>query len=614
MSKTQRKNPVWERPVRDDAEIEPDAIRHGMAEDLIALTRRAPITPSSYNADAQTVEAVISTGASVRRRDQRGVYIERLDLSGVDPATLIGLPVLDNHRQSGSEHVVGVITEARAEPVGLVATIRLSQADDAASVRIKVAEGVLRGVSIGYGEISRAETVENGERIRTVIPRIREASFVATPADPAAVIRSVPMEPEVIETPTAAESRAAIRELVRNAGETPDVADTYIDSEMTETEIRADLFDRMEARTRRTPTIRVHSPSAEDPATRVRAMEEALHVRVAGGTPTDAARVYMGHSLRDFARECVERNGVSTRGMDTDQLFRAAMHHTTDFPGLLTGVGRRTLMSSYTAATSPLKAMARQGSRIDFRSGSTLRLGELGALQKVSEAGEIKSVTRGEAAESYALDTYAALFAISRKALVNDDLGAFNDWANAAGQAAATTEAALLWTLLSQSAGAGPLMGDGKRLFHADHGNLLTGAALSVESLDAARKALRLQKGLDGKTFITVTPKYLVVGPELETLAEQLLATINATTTDDVNPFAGKLTLAVEPRITDDQWFLFADPASVPVLEYSYLSSAPGPQMSSREGWETLSVEYRVYLDFGAGAVDWRGAVRNPGA
>ncbi len=105
-----------------------------------------------------------------------------------------------------------------------------------------------------------------------------------------------------------------------------------------------------------------------------------------------------------------------------------------------------------------------------------------------------------------------------------------------------------------------------------------------------------------------------MVGPELETNAEQLLTTINATTTDDVNPFAGKLTLAVEPRITDDQWFLFADPASVPVLEYSYLSSAPGPQMSSREGWETLSVEYRVYLDFGAGAVDWRGAVRNPGA
>ena len=609
-----RKLPAYERPAHDDAEIEPGAVRHGMAEDLVALTRRAPITPASYNADAQTVEAVISTGAPVRRRDHRGVYVERLDLSAVDPDALVGLPVLDNHRSTGSEHVVGVIAEARREPAGLVATIRLSQADDASSVRIKVAEGVLRGVSIGYGEVSRVETTENGERVRIVTPRIREASFVATPADPAAVIRSVPMEPDIETQPTAAETRAAVRELVRNAGEPPEVADTYIDSEMTETEIRADLFDRMQARSRRTPRIRVQAPAAEDPATRVRAMEEALHARVAGGTPTDAARPFMGHTLRDFARECVEARGQSTRGMDADQLFRAAMHTTSDFPNLLQGVGRRTLLASYTAATSPLKALARQGTRSDFRSGSTLRLGELGALQKVSEAGEIKSVSRGEAAESYSLDTYGALFAISRKALINDDLGAFNDWANAAGQAAAQTEAALLWNLLSQSSGGGPLMSDGKRLFHADHGNLLTGAALSFASLDAARKALRGMKGLDGKTFITVTPKTLVVGPELETLAEQLLTTINATTTDDANPFAGKLVLAVEPRITDDQWFIFADPASAPVLEYSYLSSAPGPQMASREGWETLSVEYRVFLDFGAGAVDWRGAVRNPGA
>lgn len=70
---------------------------------------------------------------------------------------MVGLPVLDNHRSTGSEHVVGVIAEARREPAGLVATIRLSQADDASSVRIKVAEGVLRGVSIGYGEVSRVE-------------------------------------------------------------------------------------------------------------------------------------------------------------------------------------------------------------------------------------------------------------------------------------------------------------------------------------------------------------------------------------------------------------------------------------------------------------------------
>jgi hypothetical protein len=108
-------------------------------------------------------------------------------------------------------------------------------------------------------------------------------------------------------------------------------------------------------------------------------------------------------------------------------------------------------------------------------------------------------------------------------------------------------------------------------------------------------------------------PKYLVVGPQQETMAEQLLAEIAAATVADVNPFAKRLSLLVEPRITDNQWFIFADPAQLPVLEYSYLSSAQGPQMASREGWDVLGMEFRVVLDFGCGAVDWRGAYMNAG-
>jgi hypothetical protein len=149
----------------DDVFIEQGAVRHGMVEDLAPFTRRAPLTPSSYDETAQTVEAVISTGAPVRRRD----HIERLDLSDVEPATLIGLPVLDGHRQATSANVVGVIAEARREGTALVAIIRLSQADDAANIRTKIAEGVLRGVSLGYGAIATRESVENGQRVRTIV-------------------------------------------------------------------------------------------------------------------------------------------------------------------------------------------------------------------------------------------------------------------------------------------------------------------------------------------------------------------------------------------------------------------------------------------------------------
>lgn len=585
------------------------------------LTRRAPLAPTSADSTTRTVRATISTGAGVERRDIRGPYIERLDIAAIHPETLVGLPVLDAHGQSSLGSLVGVIDAAGRDSAGIWADLRISER--AAPFWNDIVAGIIRGVSVGYGVSMWRETSENGRRTKTAVAwSIREVSLVPVPADPGATIRSTgTMEPEndVIDAPAAeptiTETRAAIRGIARAAALPTTWADQQIDAEATVIEARAAAFEEMQTRSRRTPAIRTVAP-AEDRSLRIRALEDALAVRMTGALPADAARAdaarpFVGHSLRDFAREALTMRGVSTSGMGTDELFRAALHTTSDFPNLLSGAGRRSLLASYEAAASPLKTLARQGGRVDFRSGSTIRLGEIGGLQRVTEAGEIKHVSRAEAAESYALDTYAALFSISRKALVNDDLGAFNDWAQAAGQAAAHTEADLLWSLLSQNAGVGPTMSDGKRLFHVDHGNVGDGTSFAETALDKGRLALRRTKGLDGKTIVNASPKYLLVGPELETAAEKLLATINPSTTDAANPFAGKLTLLVEPRIVGLTWFLFADPATAPVLEYSYLASAPGPQMSSREGWDVLSIEYRVYEDFGCGAIGWRGAFRD---
>ncbi len=584
------------------------------------ITRRLPADPrpSSWNEDDRTFEAVISTGAAVRRRDARGPFTEVLNLAGVDLASLSGLPVLDNHRQASARDAIGVIVSAKREGGAIIAKVRLGMAADIAPIAERARDGLL-SVSIGYREAGRSERLDGAERVVTVTPLIHEASLVAVPADRQAKIRSGTMpEPTEEAAPLVPEMPAADQARIRSLGELADLPPSFAEAQIaagaTVEEARTAARAAMIERSRQVPVIRVQSPPQDDPTVRLRSMGEALDARLAGTAPSESARPFIGASLRDMAAECLRARGVSTRGMNPDELFRAA-HTTSDFPQLLQGVGARTLMASYTAAASPLKQIARQGSRADFRPGSTLKLGELSALSKVPESGEIKSVSRSEAAESYVLDTYAGMFAITRKALINDDLNAFADWSRAAGQAAAATEAGVLWSLLSQASGAGPVMNeDGKRLFHVDHGNALTADDLHVVSLKAARLALRTMKGLDGKTVISVTPRYLVVGPQLETYAEQLLTEISANSVDAVNPFAGKLALLVEPRITDNSWYVFADPATAPVLEYSYLSSAPGPQMASREGWDVLSTEYRVVLDFGAGAVDWRGAVRNPGA
>lgn len=589
------------------------------------MVRRATFSPNTFNADAMTVEAVISTFAPVTRRDRAGSFEERLSASGLDTSALIGAPVLDGHRQGSARDVIGTVSAFRMEGNALLATIRLSGAPDAAPIVHRISEGTIKGVSIGY-RVSRWENSTDPQtkaRVRTAAAwAITEVSAVPIPADAGATFRSQEManDDETLER----DDRADLIHRVRSAHNLPEEWQTRMEDagdEITDDEIRADgrrtAQDRNQTRSRETPRIRTANPNClDDPTAVMNRRADALFARTAGAAPSEEARPYMNESLRDMARAAVELTGQSTRMMDDDQLFRAAMHTTSDFPNLLTSTGNRVLMASYQNAASPVKSvLARQSTLADFRPGTKLRLSDGGLLQEVSESGEITHTTRGESSEVYALKTYASQFAISRKALINDDLGAFRDWGQTAGRMAAETENNLLMGLLLGN----PTMGeDGTALFHADHSNLAAsgtslGSASDISALGEGRKSMRNRKGLDGSTPINATPKFLLVGPETETAAEAVLSTIYAATYEDANPFSGRLTLLVEPRIRDGRWYLFADPATLPVLEYAYLAGAQGPQMSSREGWGVQGMEFRVVLDFGCGAIDWRGAYLNEG-
>jgi HK97 family phage prohead protease len=576
-----------------------------------SLMIRAALSPNTYDADARTIEAVISTGADVNR----GSFIERLDLDGVDLEAVAGVPVLDAHKADGAARVIGVVESVRRDGASLIAIIRFSNADDARPAITRILEGTLRGVSIGYRVAEWREGKTNsGQRLRTALRwTIFEVSAVPIAADKAASFRSSKMENEenqdLVPANDAVQYRAQVRAIANSAGLTAQWADEQIDSDADLTAVRAAAFEAM--RVRSTP-IRVQTP-ANDHSQEMTRRADALLARATGATPVDHAREFMGDSLKDHARAALAANGISFSGMDDDQLFRAAAHSTSDFPNLLTSTANRALAQSYQAATSPLKGLARQRLHRDFRPMTKVRLGGMPSLEKVAENGEIKAVSRSEAKESFALDTYGSIFSLTRQALINDDLGAFGEFATTAGRAAADTEADILTALLI----ANPAMDDGVVLFHADHGNIYGGGVanghdINAVSLSAARLSMRRQVGLNGKP-INVVPKYLLVSPERETEAEQMLAALNATTTTDQNPFAEKLTLAVDPRLPAEAWYVFADPALVPVLEYAYLSSAQGPQIASREGFDVLGMEFRVVLDFGAGVADFRGAYKNPG-
>jgi phage head maturation protease len=572
-------------------------------------TREAIPRPRSFDPEALTIEAVIASTTPVRRRDQRGEFLEVLDPQGLDLAVTRGASVLDSHQQGGLDNVLGSIADVWIEGSEVVARIRFSSRPEVASVVNDVRNGIIQFLSVGY-EVSQWADSQNasGQRVRTAAKwAVREASFVSVPADPRSRTRSH-------ESGRAATNRQ-IRELARRAGVATHIADDLIDNESSIEAARAMIFDDLLTRGR-LPIRTAHNETTTDnPEAFQRAAGEALYSRVAPGhTPSGIARQYVGMTIPDIARETLRRAGVNITALGAPALIERALHTTSDFAAILGDTVNRTLRDSYSAAPSGIRQLGRQTTAADFRAKSRLMLDSSGlTLEKVNEHGEFKSGTMSEAKESYAVDSYGRIFGITRKALVNDDVGAFTDLTRRLGQASAAFETQFLVDLLVANAGLGPIMDDANPLFDAAHGNVSgAGAAPSETTLTAARLAMRKQTGPSGG-LISVTPRFLLAPPDMETACEKLLTAIQAVTVDDVNPFA-RLTLVIEPRFTDaKRWYVVAAPSEIDGLEYAYLAGAPGPQTETRAGFEVDGVEVKVRLDFGGGFVDWRGWYSNAG-
>ncbi|MGY0782097.1 phage major capsid protein [Azospirillum argentinense] len=61
-------------------------------------------------------------------------------------------------------------------------------------------------------------------------------------------------------------------------------------------------------------------------------------------------------------------------------------------------------------------------------------------------------------------------------------------------------------------------------------------------------------------------------------------------------------------------WYLFADPVLCPSVVYGYVGDSEGPTVISETDFSSQAVKVRASIDFGYGAIDHIGAVKNPGA
>ncbi|MEQ3723506.1 ClpP-like prohead protease/major capsid protein fusion protein [Alcanivorax sp.] len=328
---------------------------------------------------------------------------------------------------------------------------------------------------------------------------------------------------------------------------------------------------------------------------------------------TDGSREFRSMSLMNMAAEVIHAGGGSTRGMTPMEIAAKAMHSTSDFPAILADVANKTLRAGYEAAPRTFTAFCRQASASDFKFVNRAQLGEAPELEKVNESGEFNYGSMGEDNQRYKLETYGKIIALTRQTIINDDLDAFSRVPGAFGASAAELESNVVWGLITGNV----KMADNKALFHNDHGNLGTAAALSVESLSEARKKMRRQTGISAKRPLNLMAEYLVVPAALETKAQQIVAEILSAKSADVNPFAGKLQVVVEPRLDDSSetaWYLSAAPARIDTIEYAYLTGEEGVYIETENGFDVDGVKIKARLDFGAGVIDHRGLFKNAGA
>lgn len=489
---------------------------------------------------------------------------------------------------------------------------------------------------------------EVDEQIREIDVEASETLLERNPLDPGGPVtrqaagdpEDEPTEPNERDLATDAERARCqgITTACRAARLPQSIADKLIADGVSLVNAQTRVFEELAKRDAPNAGPRVGSGPAhqvmmgDDPFVHVRGgIENALLHRVAPHSfkLDDVGRQYRGLTMLDTGRLYLQAQGIRTTGLSKMELAgmalglntRGGMHTTSDFANLLADVASKTLRQAYQEAPQTWRPIARQVTLPDFKAVKRLQLGEAPQLLQVDEHGEFTRGTIGEGKEEFQLATYGRIFAITRKALVNDDTDAFGRIPMLFGRAARNLESNLIWLQILSN----PTMGDSVALFNATHANLAgSGAAIDVTTIGAGRAAMRKQTGLDASTLLNLNPKYLIVPPAKETIADQFVSTnLLASAAGSVNPFAGRLEVISEPRLevgigatagSGTAWYLAATPDQVDILEYGYLEGEEGPMVESRVGFDVDGIEIKCREDFAAKVIDFRGLYKNAGA
>lgn len=612
-------------------------------------------TIDHVDTDSRTVELSFSSetpygrwfGDEILCHDEECINLERFN-NGLGT-------VLFNHDRDA---VVGHIEKVWLEDNRGKALVRFDTDEQSETIFQKVQSGTLQGVSVGYA-INRYEVLED-EDTKSTNGRFNGPAYVVTDWEPLEIsIVSVPADPTVGVGRSAEEIHTSIDTQEDNTRmdqeknlEVQEVKSAPVETGLTQ----ADLQKAMEQERKRTSEITAmfrdfDVEGADEAIVLGKSVEEAREmvmdqlrarnkgvsvtmgeaesdkfraaaqdaVLMAAGIPVaDAApgaQELRGYSMVEMARESLRRESGSTVNFgDNMELARAAINSTSTFPAIMSNLANKSVMVGFNEAETTYQIWAGKGSNRDFKEAARVALSEAGTLELVPEGGQFKQDSFGEASARTKVATYGKLFSLTRQAIINDDLGLFSKIATKYGSAAKRLVNKMVYAQLTGNV----KMQDNVALFDSKHGNVAgTGEALSVKAIAKAITAMRRQKGITGEATLNITPKYLVVPPELEVTAYQIVnstAAVDGVNSGVVNPYKGRFIVVADAELTDpDAWYLVADATQHDTIEVTYLNGVEIPRLETRQGFDVDGIEYKVAFDCGVSALDFRGVFKNAG-
>lgn len=578
-------------------------------------------------------------------------YIERLEVEG---AKWDRLKTFFKDHDRSVDSAIGRVENVRIEDGELKADVIFGSTPDAIAVFEKYRDGILTDVSIGYKvNAIRVEEKSDEPDVVTITDfEIRELSAVGIGFDKGATIgrnleggdmtpeqlqrmrelealkeRSEEQEKELAKLKALAakeeektrelaaqnaelQRKAELQELAIAYGASKEVLERFLhDKTKTKEDFLRHLLDE-----RANSQPRAYPGRDTQKGDMIRAMSDGLLLRL-GFAPKEVhedAHMFRGMSVQNMVRKIA---GSPLEASESD-LVRAMT--TSDFPKILANVQNKVIQDSFESAPVTFRQWTQAVDFKDFKPRTEVRKGSFGAnFKKVQELGRTEYVEKGETGTTWRIHSYGAHFAFTRELLINDDLGMFVDDLRDMVEQVAVFQNRLVYDLLQRRGEfKNYVMDDGKPIFDASHNNYdAQGAPLGTESLAAARTRMMRQKDFDGRQ-LRILPKFLLVPPELEVSALQILnstAKIEAQNAGVANPFKGAFELISDMELEDAKaWYLAAMKKTIKVGYLQGTNRRPIVEEVNRSN--ITGIEYELVFDFGVTAEDYRGLYKNNGA